>query len=69
MGGALLTAVVRLLVGFVIWVVAAILLLISAAPFGGGSGVLSDLLMMVTVAVPIWAFLPVASVLRHPRKS
>ena len=28
-----------------------------------------DRTKVVTVAVPIWAFLPVASVLRHPRKS
>lgn len=61
-GDAIISIAGRLVIGAIIWVAIAALLFASAIPYGGGGGVFATGLIFATVAIPIWALLPLLNV-------
>ena len=57
-GRIVVSMFLRFLVGAVLWVVLGVLVVASAIPYGGGSAMPLYLFLIATIAVPIWAFLP-----------
>lgn len=61
------SSVVRLLIGGIVVVILLFLAVLSALPYGSGSGALLSLFWCVLVAAPIWALVPVGRALLQRR--